>query len=376
MEKALTVRPYPWQALDSVARDAPALLRDARRALARAVEPSKLALVLGELIGERVRIEVSHPRVTVGDSVSLAGPKVALTTADGAVRVQVELDGELARTLIARVLGRPLRPGDPHVPATPELEGATLAIVMQVARRAHGQDGVLRALGAGALRIPPGERRLLWQATIWIGSDAYAAQAFVDLRRLPFSSVAVAPEELAAIAELPVSLGVVAALASAETIAVQALEAGDVWMPGRGWLLTRSARGTALSLVGRVLLAAPSSERAWAGTLGEEGQIVLLGVERIPIDEEKALSDSEHDHDTATSEVVLDAPLVVRVEMGSVTLTVREWASLAPGDVIALGRRVSEPVLLRAAGLEIGRGELVDLEGELGVRIRERVKPT
>jgi len=62
--------------------------------------------------------------------------------------------------------------------------------------------------------------------------------------------------------------------------------------------------------------------------------------------------------------------------MGAVTLTVREWASLAPGDVIALGRRVSEPVLLRAAGLEIGRGELVELDGELGVEFRERVKPT
>jgi flagellar motor switch/type III secretory pathway protein FliN len=378
VEKALTVRPYPWQALDSVPRDAPALLRDARQALARAVDVSKLAEVLGELIGERIRLEVSHPRVTVGDSISLVGPKALLTTADGAVRVQVELEGELSRTLIARILGRPLRPGDPRVPAPPELEGATLAIVMQVARRAHGHDGVLRALGAGALRIPPGERRLLWQATVWLGSDAYAAQAFVDLRRLTSGSMPIAARELASIGELPVSLGVVVARSSAEAIEIYSLEPGDVWMPGRGWLVAPAARGKAagLDLVGRVLLASPSSERAWAGTLGEEGQIVVVGVERIPVDEEKALSDSDHDHDTATSEVVLDAPLVVRVEMGAVTLTVREWASLAPGDVIALGRRVSEPVLLRTAGLEIGRGELVDLDGELGVRIRERVKPT
>ena len=80
--------------------------------------------------------------------------------------------------------------------------------------------------------------------------------------------------------------------------------------------------------------------------------------------------------DTATSEVILDAPLVVRVELGAVTLTAREWASLGAGDVIALGRRVSEPIILRVAGVEVARGELVDIEGELGVRIRQRTEIT
>jgi flagellar motor switch/type III secretory pathway protein FliN len=62
--------------------------------------------------------------------------------------------------------------------------------------------------------------------------------------------------------------------------------------------------------------------------------------------------------------------------MGAVTMPAREWAGLAPGDVIALGKRVSEPVVLRVAGLEVARGELVDIEGELGVRIRERISST
>jgi flagellar motor switch/type III secretory pathway protein FliN len=73
---------------------------------------------------------------------------------------------------------------------------------------------------------------------------------------------------------------------------------------------------------------------------------------------------------------VLDAPLVVRVEVGAVTLTASEWAALGPGDVVALGRRVHEPIVLRVAGAEVARGELVDIEGELGVRIRERARST
>jgi flagellar motor switch/type III secretory pathway protein FliN len=60
--------------------------------------------------------------------------------------------------------------------------------------------------------------------------------------------------------------------------------------------------------------------------------------------------------------------------MGAVSLTAREWAELGAGDVIETGRRIAEPVILRVAGREVARGELVNLEGELGVRIRELVR--
>ena len=67
-----------------------------------------------------------------------------------------------------------------------------------------------------------------------------------------------------------------------------------------------------------------------------------------------------------------DAPVVVRVEIGVAQMPAREWAELGPGDVVALGRRIAEPVVLRVAGREVARGELVDLEGEVGVRIMSR----
>ena len=76
---------------------------------------------------------------------------------------------------------------------------------------------------------------------------------------------------------------------------------------------------------------------------------------------------------SATSEVVLDAPLVVRVELGAVSMTASDWARLKPGDVIETGRRVAEPVLLRIAGRVVARGELCDVDGEVGVRVRELV---
>jgi flagellar motor switch/type III secretory pathway protein FliN len=54
-------------------------------------------------------------------------------------------------------------------------------------------------------------------------------------------------------------------------------------------------------------------------------------------------------------------------------MAAREWASLSPGDVIGLGKRVGDHVLLRVGGVPIARGELVDLDGEVGVRIVARL---
>jgi flagellar motor switch/type III secretory pathway protein FliN len=78
--------------------------------------------------------------------------------------------------------------------------------------------------------------------------------------------------------------------------------------------------------------------------------------------------------DETLTGMALDAPLVVRVEVGSVTLTARDWAALRPGDVLETGLRLSEPAVLRVAGREVARGELVSIDGELGVRIHEIIE--
>jgi flagellar motor switch/type III secretory pathway protein FliN len=81
--------------------------------------------------------------------------------------------------------------------------------------------------------------------------------------------------------------------------------------------------------------------------------------------------DAETKAQGALESAVLDAPVVVRVEVGAVSLAARQWAALKPGDVLQTGCRIAEPVTLRIAGREVARGDLVSVEGELGVRIRE-----
>jgi flagellar motor switch protein FliN len=69
----------------------------------------------------------------------------------------------------------------------------------------------------------------------------------------------------------------------------------------------------------------------------------------------------------ATSPV--DVPVTLTVELGRVSLTLRRVADLMPGDVLELARHAREPVDLTSGGRLIARGELVQIDTELGVRV-------
>ncbi len=64
-----------------------------------------------------------------------------------------------------------------------------------------------------------------------------------------------------------------------------------------------------------------------------------------------------------------DAHVELTVTVGTVRLTLRELSELVVGAIVPLGRPLAGPFELRAAGSVIGSGELVNLEGELGVRV-------
>ncbi len=82
---------------------------------------------------------------------------------------------------------------------------------------------------------------------------------------------------------------------------------------------------------------------------------------------------TDPDGESALLNAVGDVPVVVRVEIGEVTMAAREWAGLGLGDVVTLGRRMGDRVLLRVGGVPVARGELVNVDGEIGVRIGERL---
>lgn len=361
--------PYPWHALDRVPREAAAQLRDARRAVARAIDPAMLARALGEVLAADVRVASARVAVVAGPLEPI-GPAVAFATLDGAARVSLELDRDLARLLVGTAVRRSAALADPASPLDAATLGAVAAIVAHVARRAHGDAGALVALGPGTLRGAPGERRLVVHATVLVDREAFAARAIVEPLRLAPAPRLGGRDALARLGGAPISLPAVAGAALASRAEVAALLPGDAWMPGEGW--TVRLEGGALA--GELRLAAPRSEQAIAVRVEGEGRLVVLAGADAPLEVEPMQDGTTpmQDDPTSLADAIAEAPVVVRVEVGAVTLAAREWAALSPGDVLALGRRVGDAVVLRVAGHEIARGELVSLDGELGVRIAAR----
>ncbi len=360
------VLPFPWEALECVPREVVTILPVIRRALRRAFDERAFASSLGELVDASVRLATWEVEVREGpDLPALHGAAFVLETSDARLRMGVELERDLAASFVGKLLRRPAPFLDPSRPLEAPVVGATAALVTRAARSSH--DVCLVPAGMGALRVEPGERVLCLHLTVLVNDEAYAAKVTLPL---PAPTSLRDPDvrtELSRLHTLPLELPLVVAVSTSTRAELASLRPGDVWLAGEGWTIRREGS----VLVGEALLMAASSERGLGIELGEDGSLVVKD-SRTSAWEVQAMSEIESDADAKTmAEAVLDAPVVVRVEMGSVTLTAKEWAGLAAGDVIAMGKRVAEPVVLRVAGVEVARGELVDIEGELGVRILE-----
>ena len=90
--------------------------------------------------------------------------------------------------------------------------------------------------------------------------------------------------------------------------------------------------------------------------------------------------------DRASIQALADVALPITVELGRVSMSIRELLDTGPGSVIELDREATDPVDILAGGRIIARGEVVVIGRTLGVRVTEltrsidkevdRVEPT
>jgi flagellar motor switch protein FliN/FliY len=66
-----------------------------------------------------------------------------------------------------------------------------------------------------------------------------------------------------------------------------------------------------------------------------------------------------------------DVPLRLEAVLGRLTMNMRAVASLEEGSVLTLGRSAGDNVDLYVAGVSLASGEIVVIEGTLGVRITD-----
>jgi len=370
-------RPFPFAALEKLTRaDVQAAAR-MTRAARRHVRLSAVGAAATEVTGADVQLAVRSVRVAdvrrgTDDAV---GVVIALTgDPSPAARVLVEAPSALAGAIVARALRqKPPKVVDASRAAPAALVGAFAAIVSAVLRRSHAGVAV-RVVAAGPaaalardLAAVAGGLTSAW-LTVTMGGEAFEARVTIPdaIAATPYLAEA-AHADLLRMGDARLVLPIVIARTLASRFDLAALAPGDAFVPSGCALATAEDR----ALHGNVALVAPAAELGVAAELAGGGRLVIGGLlESHPWAPEVCMPSDERSN--ATLEAVLDAPVVVRVELGSLTMTAREWADLGPGDVVTLGRKLGDLAILRVGGAELARGELVQVDGEVAVRIVER----
>ena len=346
---------FPWGALSRTTRRAEAKLWNARRRL----EPALVPTAFGERLSALIAAEVE---IVVRDVDQKPPPasfwSLGFQVAGTGEHFGVGLEAPLASALLSAFLRRPLPLVPSELSADPALLGALSALFVEAARSTGANDVIRPA--------PPRDASdaAVVHATLIVGGRPYAAAAWLGSELEPARPSAGLLARLASI-ELEVPLVIGATLSTPRELAT--LRPGDALCPGPDlWVKERA--------IGRAALVAPTSEAGLAVELLADGRIVVREPTQVALTapESNVSQDAEP---SALEQVVLDTPLVVRVELASVSLPAREWAGLRAGDVIETRRRVGGPVVLRAGGRALAHGELVNLEGELGVRVTRVLPP-
>ncbi len=390
------MEPFPWSALPRLSRrEASIATRTA--ALFSSAELERVAGVLGALL----EVEVSAATGATGHAGagSLAehlGPiVVSLALEHPLGRVAVELDASLSVAAVDRVLG-----GDGVAPPLPGLltpveqgvlaylaarccEGTRFRVVDVLTTR-EGLASWLGDEGSGCLGF-----------TLGLGARRGPGRIWVPRRTLDRAASGDTPAmhgPLGWLGELAVVLGVRVGRATLESAQIADLQPGDVviadelsWGPsardaGEALLVDRSgairvrARWRPEGWTVGTIESGPGlrSSRASVDGVSVDGASVRgtsVGQDRDA--DGGAMSGSGSDREGTEDELarVAEIPVELAIELGRIELRVRELAALAPGRVISARLPVGGEVALRAGDRTVAVGELVDIEGELGVRI-------
>lgn len=87
------------------------------------------------------------------------------------------------------------------------------------------------------------------------------------------------------------------------------------------------------------------------------------------------MMDDDADHGMGAGAGLEPLPLRLVFDLGERAMTLGELQSLQVGQSLDLGRPLSSSVTLRVNGAQVGTGELVEIDGRLGVTISALCAP-
>jgi flagellar motor switch/type III secretory pathway protein FliN len=310
---------------------------------------SRLSAALEQWSGLATRYELV--RVTPCDDEPMEPrPRLLLRSTSTPFCFLVCLDPRLCLAVTQRLVKNADTMVDPLPPIEEPILGAVAALVSHLIDEAAVGSPV--RLGWGHLPEAKGQRFALEGILHW-GQGAYELVVVVDLPWVPTREPR-RPLDLAALGTLPLSLRLRVGKSRLSTHELGRLSVGAVFLPGEDLWIDAQGKGR-----GELV----TTEGEWSYPCE------LVGPERIVLGP-AAVNGAE----TTLGDVLAEAPLTVELELGSVTLPARDFASLMPGDVVETAIHLGEPITLRIGGRAVASAELVNIEGQLGVRIRELFK--
>lgn len=392
--------PYPFARWPQIGRAEARRLRGLLRAAPQGDAAACMEVAEG-LLGARPSCVPETPRVVIEADLAraLAEPFVGLVferdSLGDAGACVLALAPPLARTAVERALGGT---DDATSGRNAVLDEISMGVVGYLgARMAQAYGGTLglsavttdpaavhAALGRGSALLVPMRvslGRQAGQARLWIGGGAANVAASPNTPAMPSAAVVPRPALADALERIELVLSARVADAVLTRAALAALAPGDVVVPDRA-TLSRTAGGWHGSAELRIEGARRTRWRCRA-------EQATLTIEAIEIDEELSMTEGTTKLETPKLEtpkleatepdalaLAADAPVEIAVEIARFTLRLEDLSRLRTGEVLSTGRPIGEHVALRAGGRAIARGELVDVDGEVGVRVLEIAPPT
>ncbi len=301
---------------------------------------------------------------TAGEDLALL-----LAAAPGGPPMLVSMGPPIARVLADRVLGgtgSDLAPGP--VPVSRAEAGLVAYVVARAVRALDGPvTGVIDAMRLrDAIGAIGDDRAIVWSAEVRVGDVRGTVSLVAPIAAIPLN----APPALR-LPKLSVHghLDIGSARLRAGDLAQMCPD--DTLVPDVLWLDLRRGRA------GHARLRIARSARSFEVTLDENDRWVIASVlsAPAPMPPSHGRTRPVMTETPSTVPSLADVEVEVAIELARLELPIAEVAALAPGVVLTTGRLVGERVAVRAGERVLAWGELVDIEGEVGVRITEIAGP-
>ena len=312
------------------------------------------ALIEGTLVWSLVAIDRALPSPTAFGQGPLAA--IALALPEGPALALV--DPWLVHIAVDRVLGGEGALGLDASPLTETEAGVFAFIVASMLVGSGAQVAAAHQRGpqcAAWLNESPCDR-WHWRVragehdasvTLWV-SDQVTARSLVEAPALP-------PRPQPSTLHLRVGQATLTASEIAD------LAVGDVLVPDAFSVTTQDG-----VLIGDVDWCTAQGEvflRTHRAEIGDAWRV------RAPNDNVLRVHHAQVEAPVSSEQRSVELPITLSLTLGQITLTHAEAQALLPGSVVKTGIPAGGQVHLMAGGQVVARGELVDIQGELGVRI-------